>query len=58
MEFLKLILVNKNAKKPALKQSQKVWQIKPKIDYILNKITLIIKSSELNVRLKSHQKIL
>jgi DNA ligase-1 len=58
MEFPKLILSNKNAKKSSLKQTQKVWQIKTKIDSNLNKVTLITESGELNGRIKSTQKVL
>ena len=58
MEFPKLILSNKNAKKSSLKQTQKVWHIKTKIDSNLNKVTLITESGELNGRIKSTQKVL
>ena len=58
MEFPKLILSNKNAKKSSLKQTQKVWKIKTKIDSNLNKVTLITESGELNGRIKSTQKVL
>jgi len=58
MEFPKLILDNKKAKKSSLKQAPKVWQIKTKIEPNLNKVTLITESGELNGRTKSTQKVL
>ena len=58
MEFPRLILDIKSKRKSDLKQSQKVWQIKTKIDSDSNKVTLITESGELGGRMTSHQKVL
>ena len=58
MEFPRLILDIKSKRKSYLKQSQKVWQIKTKIDSDSNKVTLITESGELGGRMTSHQKVL